>query len=236
MHCATDSAAGVAERGGTLSFSLAGSHANLDNHYRQQAHMNPDHLFERHPGVRRRVLSVLLAAITSMAGAYAEAAGLFAPTGLGVTVASGDQTTLYGLSTYWDSVCTCAPLAERGLDLRIYAQVAYWRGTERPSDHQSLWEGSVTPALRWMGPAVGAATLFTDLGLGVSLISQTRINRDRQFATTFQFNEHFGVGLAFGEKRRYEVAAYVRHVSNGSIKQQNDGETFFGGVFRVALD
>jgi Lipid A 3-O-deacylase (PagL) len=204
MHCATDSAAGIAERGGTLSFSLAGSHANLDNHYRQQAHMNPDHLF--------------------------------APTGLGVTVASGDQTTLYGLSTYWDSVCTCAPLADRGLDLRIYAQVAYWRGTERPSDHQSLWEGSVTPALRWMGPAVGAATLFTDLGLGVSLISQTRINRDRQFATTFQFNEHFGVGLAFGEKRRYEVAAYVRHVSNGSIKQQNDGETFFGGVFRVALD
>ena len=197
--------------------------------------MNADHHFERRPEVRRRVLSVLLAAITCTAGASAAADG-FRPTGLGVTVAGGDQITLYGLSTYWDSVCTCAPLAERGLDVRVYAQVAYWRGTERPSDHQSLWEGSVTPALRWMGPAVGAATLFTDLGLGVSLISQTRINRDRQFATTFQFNEHFGVGLAFGEKRRYEVAAYVRHVSNGSIKQQNDGETFFGGVFRVALD
>jgi lipid A 3-O-deacylase len=197
--------------------------------------MNPEPFFERHPGVRRRVLSVLLAAIASTAGGNAAADG-FRPTGLGVTVASGDQTTLYGLSTYWDSVCTCAPLAERGLDVRIYAQLAYWRGTERPSDHQSLWEGSVTPALRWMGPAVGAATLFTDLGLGVSLISQTRINRDRQFATTFQFNEHFGVGLAFGDKRRYELAAYVRHVSNGSIKQQNDGETFFGGVFRVALD
>ena len=182
------------------------------------------------------MLSVLLAAITCTAGANAAADGFRAPTGLGVTVASGDQTTLYGLSTYWDSVCTCAPLAERGLDVRIYAQVAYWRGTQRPSDFPSLWEGSVTPALRWMGPSVGAAAIFTELGLGVSGISKTRINEDRQFATTFQFNEHFGVGLAFGEKRRYELAAYVRHVSNGSIKQQNDGETFFGGVFRVALD
>jgi hypothetical protein len=198
--------------------------------------MNPDHLFERRPEVRRRVLSVLLAAISCTAGANVAADGFRAPTGIGVTAASGDQTTLYGLSTYWDSVCTCAPLAERGLDVRIYAQVAYWRGTQRPSDFPSLWEGSVTPTLRWMGPSVGAAAIFTELGLGVSAISETRINENRQFATTFQFNEHFGVGLAFGDKRRYELAAYVRHVSNGSIKQQNDGETFFGGVFRVALD
>jgi Lipid A 3-O-deacylase (PagL) len=198
--------------------------------------MNLHYLLERRPRILRRVLSVLLAAVISASGANAVADGFPAPTGLGVTVASGDQTTLYGLSTYWDSVCICAPLAERGLDVRIYAQVAYWRGTQRPSDFRSLWEGSVTPALRWMGPSVGAAKVFTEVGLGVSGISHTRINEDRQFATGFQFNEHFGVGLAFGEKRRYEVAAYVRHVSNGSIKQQNDGETFFGGVFRVALD
>jgi lipid A 3-O-deacylase len=197
--------------------------------------MNLDLFLVGYPEMKRHVRNALLAAVSSVVAANAAAAGL-APTGVGVTVASGDQTTLYGLSTYWDKVCTCAPLAERGLDVRVYAQAAYWRGTERPSDHQSLWEGSVTPALRWMGPTVGAATIFTDLGLGVSLISKTRINQDRQFATTFQFNEHLGVGLAFGEKRRYEVAAYVRHVSNGSIKQQNDGETFFGGVFRVALD
>ena len=182
--------------------------------------MNLHYLLERCPTIPGRVLGALLAAMISAASANAAADGFPAPTGLGVTAASGDQTTLYGLSTYWDSVCTCAPLAERDLGVRIYAQVAYWRGTQRPSDFPSLWEVSVTPTLRW----------------NVSGISHTRINQDRQFATGFQFNEHFGVGLAFGEKRRYEVAAYVRHVSNGSIKQQNDGETFFGGVFRVALD
>jgi len=198
--------------------------------------MKLHYLPERRPKIFRRVRGVLVAAMISAASANAAADGFRAPTGLGVTVASGDQTTLYGLSTYWDSICTCAPLAERGLDVRIYAQVAYWRGTQRPSDFRSLWEGSVTPTLRWIGPSVGAGAVFAEAGLGVSGISQTRINQDRQFATGFQFNEHFGVGLAFGEKRRYEVAAYVRHVSNGGIKQQNDGETFFGGVFRVALD
>jgi lipid A 3-O-deacylase len=184
----------------------------------------------------RRVLSVLLAALISVAGANAAADGFPAPTGVGFTLASGDQTTLYGLSTYWDKVCACAPLAEQGLGVRVYAQVAYWRGTQRPSDFPSLWEGSVTPALRWTGPSLGAAAIFAELGLGVSGLSHTRLNEMRQFATAFQFNEHFGVGLAFGDKRRYELAAYVRHVSNGSIKQQNDGDTFFGGVFRVALD
>ncbi|MDQ6916225.1 MAG: acyloxyacyl hydrolase [Pseudomonadota bacterium] len=177
-----------------------------------------------------------MSAIVGLACADALADGFPTPTGIGLTAASGDQTTLYGISTYWDSVCVCAPLAQYGLGVRIYGQIAYWRGNERPSDHESLWEGSVTPTLMWMGPSVGPTTFFTELGVGVSGLSQTRINRDRQFATTFQFNEHLGVGLAFGEKRKYEVAAYVRHVSNGSIKQQNDGETFFGGVLRTRFD
>ena len=154
--------------------------------------MKLHYLPERRPKIFRRVLGVLVAAIISAASANAAADGFRAPTGLGVTVASGDQTTLYGLSTYWDSICTCAPLAERGLDVRIYAQIAYWHGTQRPSDFRSLWEGSVTPALRWIGPSVGPAAVFAEVGLGVSGISHTRINQDRQFSTGFQFNEHFG--------------------------------------------
>lgn len=198
--------------------------------------MNPFRLPPRSARIRARCLQVLLSAMVVATSTVAVAEGFPVPTGVGITAASGDQTTLYGVSTYWDSVCVCAPLAQYGLGLRIYGQVAYWRGTERPSDHESLWEVSATPTLMWMGPAVGAATLFTELGVGVSGISETRLNRDRQFATTFQFNEHLGVGLAFGEKRKYEVAAYVRHVSNGSIKQQNDGDTFFGGVLRTRFD
>lgn len=198
--------------------------------------MNRHVLFDCLSRIIRRSALGVLCAITGGACLNAAAEGFPAPTGIGLTAASGDQTTLYGVSTYWDSVCVCAPLARYDLGVRIYGQIAYWRGTERPSDHESLWEGSITPTLVWMGPAIGAATLFTELGVGISGLTETRLNTDRQFATAFQFNEHYGVGLAFGEKRKYEVAAYIRHVSNGSIKQQNDGDTFYGGVFRVRID
>src|SRR5204862_2103852 len=168
--------------------------------------MSFDRAFYPHRAIRGRVSSILLAFMTALAGTDALAAGLFSPTGVGATVASGDQITLYGISTYWDGVCACAPLTDRGLGVRVYAQVAYWEGNQHPSDFRSLWEGSITPALLWMGPSVGAGNIFTDLGVGISLISETRINQDRQFATAFQFNEHFGVGYAFGENHRYEVA------------------------------
>src|ERR1019366_9980273 len=115
-----------------------------------------------------------------VACANAAADGIPAPTGVGLTVASGDQTTLYGVSTYWDSVCVCGPLAERGLDVRIYGQIAYWRGTQRPSEFPSLWEGSVTPALRWMGPSVGAATVFAEIGLAFGGLSKPGSTKRRK--------------------------------------------------------
>jgi lipid A 3-O-deacylase len=197
--------------------------------------MNRHYRFDRRPDIKRFVLSALLLAIAGTTSANATADG-WVPTGIGFTAASGDQTTLYGVQAFWDSVCACAPLAKYDVSVRIYGQIAYWRGTERPSDHEYLWEGSVTPTLVWWGPMVGASQLFTELGVGVSGITETRLNTQRQFSTAFQFNEHLGVGLAFGEKRKYEIAGYVRHVSNGSIKEQNDGDTFWGGVFRVKFD
>jgi hypothetical protein len=197
--------------------------------------MNRHRRFDRLSDMKRYVLSALLLAIAGATSANATADG-WAPTGIGFTGASGNQTTLYGVQAFWDSVCACAPLKQYDLSMRVYGQIAYWRGTERPSDHEYLWEGSGTPTLVWMGPSIGATTLFTELGVGISFLSATRINTQRIFSTSFQFNEHLGVGLAFGEKRKYEVAAYVRHVSNGSIKEQNDGNTFFGGVFRVKFD
>ncbi len=189
----------------------------------------------RHSPVGFQALrSVLLAAMFSVAAA--SAAPFPAPDGIAFTGANGNQTDIVGVGTYWSSLCPCTPLKERGFDTRLAAQIAYWRGNERPTDHKSLWEASVTPYLRWTSPAIGPVAVFAEAGVGASLLSATRINTERHFGSAFQFNEQGNVGVSFGPRNRYELAGFVRHVSNGGFKQPNNGITVFGGVLRVGFE
>lgn len=163
------------------------------------------------------------------------AASSLAPDGLDFTGGYGDNIAIYGIGVRWDSICACAPLKSAGIDLRLAAQVAYWRGHEHPASNSSIWDFGLTPIFHWSGPDVAAIRPFLEAGIGAHLISETRINTERGFSTAFQFGEIGVVGFGFGDKHRYEVGALVQHVSNGAIKEPNNGLTYFGAVFRVPL-
>ena len=178
-----------------------------------------------------RIAALLVA---SAAAAPQAVAASLAPDGVALTVGDGNDVTVYGIATHWDSLCTCPALRDRGFDTRLVAQAAYWHGREQPAERSSLWDLGITPVLRWIGPQA-AARWFFEVGVGVHLLSATRINTERVFSTAFQFGEIAGVGMAFGEHRRYEVGVYIQHVSNGGIKEPNDGLTYFGAAARVAL-
>jgi lipid A 3-O-deacylase len=157
------------------------------------------------------------------------------PSGVAVTVADGNNTGMYGAALNWDSLCACAALKEYGFDTRLVAQLAYWHGREQPAERSSLWDVSLIPMLRWIGPQVGSVRPFAELGVGAHLLSATRINTERIFSTAFQFGDVAGAGITFGERQRYELGVYVHHISNAGIKEPNDGITFFGVVLRTAL-
>ncbi len=76
---------------------------------------------------------------------------------------------------------------------------------------------------------------YVEAGVGVHLLSHTRINNDRVLSTAFQFGENAGAGIAFGEHHRFEFGVYVQHESNARIKEPNNGLTYLGGVLRVAF-
>ena len=163
------------------------------------------------------------------------AASGLAPDGVDVTGGYGDNVAIYGLGVHWDSLCTCAALKSAGFEVKLAAQLAYWHGHEHPASNSSLWDVSLTPVFRWSGPDGGPARVFLEAGIGAHLLSDTRINTERVFSTAFQFGEIGVIGLGFGERYRYELGALVQHVSNGAIKEPNNGLTYFGAVFRAPL-
>ena len=159
----------------------------------------------------------------------------FVPDGAALTIGDGNNVTIYGAAVHWDSLCRCAALKEYGFDTRLVAQLAYWRGREHPAERSSLWDASLIPMLRWIAPQVGAVRPFAEIGIGAHLLSATRINTERNFSTTFQFGDVAGMGVAFGERQRYELGAFIHHISNAGIKEPNNGITYFGVMLRAAL-
>ena len=87
--------------------------------------------------------------------------------------------------------------------------------------------------LRWTTAAASVA-VYAEIGVGVHLLSATRINEQREFGSALQFGEQGGAGFIFGAGR-YELGVYVQHISNGRIKEPNDGITYVAGVLRAAF-
>src|SRR5271169_1311409 len=157
------------------------------------------------------------------------------PDGVDVTVGQGHSVFVSGAGLHWNSLCECADLKDNGFDTRLIAQLNYWHAQVHPTDNGSLWDLGVTPMLRWL-PSWGTSVQpYVEAGIGVHLLSHVRINNDRDLSTAFQFGENAGVGIAFGENRRFELGVYVQHESNASIKEPNPGLTYLGVVLRVAL-
>ena len=148
---------------------------------------------------------------------------------------SGAFVAIYGAGASWDLKPRPPARDESGLGIRLDGQVAYWWGKGKPTENNHVWDFSATPVFRWTFAKPEAPRVFVEGGLGVHLLSATRINNDRIFSTALQFGEMVGIGTSFGPRNEYEVRVYVQHVSNAGIKMPNWGLTYPGITFSYAL-
>jgi lipid A 3-O-deacylase len=72
----------------------------------------------------------------------------------------------------------------------------------------------------------GAIRPFVEAGVGIRLLSHTRISDRFTVSSAFQFADMVGVGAQFGERQQYQVGFRFQHVSNGGIKEPNPGINF----------
>ena len=105
------------------------------------------------------------------------------------------------------------------------ASVGTWRGNSVVGN-QTITDIGVTPVFRLQQKHPSGIAPYLEGAIGFHLISPTFIYANRQFGSSFQFGDHLGVGMRFGERRQFDLAYRYQHLSNGGIKQPNQGINF----------
>jgi opacity protein-like surface antigen len=149
--------------------------------------------------------------------------------------ARGANTNVYGLQYLWKPTCECEWLKRHRLEPRLGVNFSYWDGQQPDNQHPSLWEFGTHGYLRHFWHPDAGFEPYVELGLGIHALTHTRINNNREFGTWFQFGSRIGLGLAFDAGRRWELQAFLEHISNASLASPNDGITLKGIELRVAL-
>lgn len=108
----------------------------------------------------------------------------------------------------------------------VEASVGRWLSDVSDGSRSSAWvtQLGITPVLRWH--PFESSRWFTEAGIGINVLAPIYRSNDKRFSTAFNFGDHVGIGLQFGEGRRHELALRFQHFSNAGIKDPNPGENF----------
>ena len=102
-----------------------------------------------------------------------------------------------------------------------------WRGYKPDDNNQTISEISITPVFRLAQKNISGVVPYLEGGfIGLHLISPTFIYTNRKFGSSFQFGNHIGFGVRFGEHRQFDLGYRFQHLSNGDIKKPNQGINF----------
>ena len=143
--------------------------------------------------------------------------------GVAVEAGSGEGTTMVRIAVQWD-------WDKRWLKGETWHLGGYWDlGLGRwwrdalPGQNDEITEIGLTPVFRFQQNDLKGA--YVEGAVGFHLLSETRIG-DKSFSTSFQFGDQIGIGYRFGVKGAWDVAYHFQHLSNGGIKNPNNGINF----------
>ncbi|CAN0467984.1 unnamed protein product [Phaeothamnion confervicola] len=102
----------------------------------------------------------------------------------------------------------------------------YWSNNSVARTHKSIVDIGFTPVFRIQQTTLSLVSPYVELGVGFHFLSATSISPQRQFGTSFQFGDHVGAGLRFGDKGRYDLGYRYQHLSNAGLKGPNQGINF----------
>lgn len=91
---------------------------------------------------------------------------------------------------------------------------------------KNIWDIGLAPVFRLQSKANSGWRPYLEGAIGIHFLSDTHVNADRDMGSAFQFGDHLGVGLMFGNKGQFDLGYRFQHLSNADIKSPNDGINF----------
>lgn len=103
------------------------------------------------------------------------------------------------------------------------ASVASLQGKSSAGNNQRVTDLGITPVFRLQQKNPSSVAPYIEGAIGLHLVSPTSVYADRRLGSAFQFGDHIGFGILFGEHKQFELGYRFQHISNGGIKQPNQG-------------
>ncbi len=137
------------------------------------------------------------------------------------------SVNLYRLGMQWDWNKKLVEFGDWHLGGFWDVNVGYW---DNKSPFQtggystsSIAEIGVTPTFRVQQNTISGIAPYAELAVGFHFLSKTFVGAQRQFGSSFQFGDHVGAGVRFGDKGQFDIGYRYQHLSNGGIKAPNQG-------------
>jgi hypothetical protein len=142
-----------------------------------------------------------------------------------VEFASGNKTQMLRIGTQWMWNQQWWQSNDTHIGGYWDLNLAQWRGQNYKGSadaHQNLVSVGITPVFRFQHDSkIG---FYTEVGIGLHLLSDTYDNNGRILSGNVQFGDHIGLGYVF--KNNLDISFKFQHFSNGGIKQPNGGINF----------
>lgn len=102
----------------------------------------------------------------------------------------------------------------------------HWSNDSPGRTNSSIADFGVTPVFRLESSSPGGVSPYLEAAVGFHVLSATSVSNQRRFSTAFQFGDHIGFGIRFGQKRAFDLGYRYQHLSNADIKKPNQGIEF----------
>ena len=111
-------------------------------------------------------------------------------------------------------------------------QYGEWYGHEKNTIHDL----GFTPVFRFQQIERSRFSPYVEGAIGFHFIQPVRQDPSRGFSTSFQFGDHVGAGVRFGSRGQFDLGMRFQHLSNGGIKEPNNGINFTQARLTINLD